>query len=399
MESKEIYLTKVVAKNAMLKITCLALFIGCIAMSILFTIGIVDYLGLSTSVLIVFNDLLFGVLQIEAGNVLEILINLALSIIYIIIIINLIKNIVNSIKEITNIFSKDAKKKKTSFEQLFWSFRNSAKYCLIWYFLCSVVSSTYKINTNGIVLFALVILLLFLSMIMDALLEKMALKKILHQSALMSVVLFAYICMVVMVQSPIIENFRYALSHNYSFLLFVQTLIISIAWGVLQFFVIDFFESVIISKPYSMLNYGVFGANKIMITSIIVTVVNVVLQLLLNKITYITFEQVFMLCAENLAIIFISVAMFIACNFTKEPKSVSVQNVKDVAVKPKIVVESKENNSNESIKESDCSEVVENTKEDKSCNIEILKKYKELLDAGVITQEEFDEKKKQYLGF
>ncbi|MBO5652993.1 MAG: SHOCT domain-containing protein, partial [Clostridia bacterium] len=33
-----------------------------------------------------------------------------------------------------------------------------------------------------------------------------------------------------------------------------------------------------------------------------------------------------------------------------------------------------------------------------SSNAEELKKYKDLLDAGIITQEEFDAKKKQLLG-
>lgn len=40
----------------------------------------------------------------------------------------------------------------------------------------------------------------------------------------------------------------------------------------------------------------------------------------------------------------------------------------------------------------------ENTKENSLSNADELKKYKELLDSGVITQEEFDAKKKQLLG-
>ena len=38
------------------------------------------------------------------------------------------------------------------------------------------------------------------------------------------------------------------------------------------------------------------------------------------------------------------------------------------------------------------------TVETKTSNVEEIKNYKELLDSGIITQEEFDQKKKQILG-
>ena len=75
-------------------------------------------------------------------------------------------------------------------------------------------------------------------------------------------------------------------------------------------------------------------------------------------------------------------------------KSSANNNSKKRDEKPRQVeTKKKPNNTNKDNASASANKVVDEAK-----NVEILKQYKELLDSGVLTQEEFDAKKKQILG-
>ncbi len=399
---------KVKGKREILLVSNCILFASQLIIATLFFGGLVDYYGVNISIIGAI-DLIISVANIAVGAIFEYLLLLALGIFYIVAMVFIIKNSVASISSFVHgVFDKSEKaeaKSESAFSSFFMLLGDTLKYCLFFIALSIMTSSNFEINNSGKAVLILGIIIYFSISILMLYFKFFTVKTIIYKGLSILIMITAYIILALSLNSPSIEELIYGLRAVFGGYLgkisveVVFKAITLIATPILyifaQVYAINYLFDVWDLEEYSKNNFAYAKTNTIMGLSIAIVALSVVVGIAFGNIeitdTYILYKFI----RGDLSMLLASIVLFVSFKFIKfERKKIINKQIKTEEVND----ENKEKEEKEEMKKD-----IENVSKDKEEIEEVditkeLIQYKEMLEKGLITQEEYVEKKKRVLG-
>ena len=391
---------KVKGKKTILLVSNCVLFAVQLIMSVLFLGGTINYYGVNVSVLGII-DLSLSIINIAYGAIFEYLLKLALGITYIVATVIVIKNFIFSLLDFfQSVFNKSAKAEEiceNSFASLFMNVGNTLKACLIFISLSIMTSVDYDINASGITVLILGTIVYFAVSVISFYLKNLKLESIIYKSLTMGIMVVTYILLVINLRVASFENLVFGLRATFGGFLgkvsvnvvftAISILVLPSLYITIQFFTIFYVTNAWKMEYYLKSNYGRDSASKIMGFAIAITLVKLILTMVLANIEVVDMYQVYNIVIEEVPIVIASIVLFISYKFVDfhQVRSSSGLLKKDIGIATK--TENKDEQKNEEIINAN-SEI----------NItEQLQRFRELLEKGLITQEEYSEIKKKLL--
>lgn len=402
-------LSNVKGKNGILRTVSCILFIAQIAITLIFLSGVVDYFGTSVTALGAV-ELIINIVNIATGVIFEYLLKFMLGIVYIVVTIIMVKNIIVSISYFSHAaFSKGEKTaqlKESSFFSLFNHVGNTFKCCFIFIFLSIMTSVDFTVNDGGLVVFAIGLICYVSFCFAIYYLKNPTLECFLYKIMTTTIMIAIFSFLTVKLQVASFEQLVYGLKIVFGgYLGSVSTeavfsaitlIAVPILYMILQFSMFSYISDIWDGNFYLLSNYGSYRAGKIMGMAIAITSVNFIINMLMNNMETIDVAQVYKIIENELPMLIASIALFVCYRFEKfeviKATAVGASNTNNTQ---------KEVQPSPTVKESSATSVENNTQEVvhlQADAIEELKRYKELLNSGILTQEEFNAKKKEILG-
>lgn len=418
-------------KNLIVFISNCTFFTIQLILTAMFFTGTISYFGESITVIGAVN-LLLDVFNIAVGAIFEYLLKLALGIVYIVATVIVIKNLVSSISYFIQATVDKSEKaeqiKENAFFSLYSSVGSTLKACLMFMVLCLMASVDYKISDAGttVIIFGVIAYLAFNGVLLY--LKNYTLETILYKSGSIIVMLVAYFFIFSQAKYSAFENmflsirtiFNGYLGEVSANAIFTAMSLIAtpILYLILQFGLLGYVGDIWYADYYLHSNEGNYASGKIMGLTIAIVSVNLVTNIIINNISEISVQLIIDMIGDQMPILIATIALFVAYKFNdyeevrgceEEPviaeASAKEEEVESVEVQP-VVEEVKVEEKPAPVVEEVKPEIVPEEKEvavsePAPSNTDVvseLKKFKELLDSGIITKEEFDAKKKQLLG-
>ena len=399
---------KVKGKNTILLAANCVLFVLQIAISALFFGGLIEYYGVNVSVVGAL-ELILSILNIAQGTIFEYLLKLALGIVYIVATVVVVKNIITAISYfIHGVFDKSEKgeeKKENAFCSFFMLLGDTFKYCLIFIALCIMTSVDFKINDSGMTVLIIGFIVYFSVSILMLYFKNFTIETIVYKGISIAVMGTAYILLFFNLNIPSFENLIHGLRATFGGYLgsisaeVIFTAISLIAIPILniflQFYVLYYLSDIWGVELYSKSNFARGKTNVIMGLSIAIPVVNVVIAMVFGNLEIVDAYILYNIIKNDVTIMLTSIVLLISFKFVKfEEKRIVINQVKVEKKKENVEVKTEEVTVKETTKESSAEDKVE-----ESIDLTVqLTKYKDLLEKGLITQEEYAETKRKILG-
>lgn len=397
-------------KNAVMCASSCVLFAAQIAMATLFLSGVVDYYGTSVTALGAV-ELLISIFDIAFGAVFEYLLKCTLGVVYVVATVIIIKNFISSISYFVNAaFVKDEKKvlrKESAFYSLLGCVGSTLKCCFLFMMLCVMTSVDFTISEGGIATLVIGLVCYVGSCVSMYYLRNFKLECILYKAGATAVMLVAYVFLITKLKVASFEQLIYGLRVLFggylgsistaAVLSAISVIAVPILYIILQFCILSYMSDVWGVDFYLMSGFGDGSSGKIMGMTIAITTVNLLLSLVMNNMQALGVTQIYKIIENELPMLIASVALFVCYKF---------ENFEEVRATVKTAASDSENVTEEQA--TAVSAYNETTKEDSAERSDIvhlqedavkeLKQYKDLLNSGILTQEEFDAKKKEILG-
>ncbi len=406
-------------KNLIMCITSCVLFVSQIVMALFLTLGMVDYYGSPVTALGAI-ELSLSVLNISVGAIFEYLLKLAIGIIYIVCLVYAIKNVIASISFFNKAaFSKageNKKQKDDAFCALFAYVGETLGKSLLFIAFCVMTSVDFSISTGGIVTIILGVICLVGWCAVSSYFKGFKLDIIIYRTVTTAILAVAYVILLAELQIASIEQgisglrvvfggFLGTISTKVIFSL-ISLIAVPILYIVLQAFACSFISDIWSVDFYRSTKLANYSAGKIMGMAIAIASTQLLVSVILNSTQIAGISQLFEIIKNIVPVLLASIAIFVcqkveecvekakeepAPTTNKEPEVVVKKEAPApeevaVATEEKVVVATEEK-----------VVVAEEKKPEQEDIFVELKKYKELLDCGIITQSEFDAKKKALL--
>ncbi len=431
-------------KNLILLISSCGFFTIQLAMAILFFTGIVGYFGEPVSV-IGSIELLLSIFNIAVGNIFATLLKLMLGVFYIVATVIILKNAISSISCFINAaFSKEDKSvqdRDDSFLLLIDYIGSTLRMCFTFMMLSIMTSVDFTINDSGIAVLVMGIIAYLASCGIMIYLKNYKLDTIIYRAVAVVVMLVSYVLLVTKLQTASFEELVYGLQLIFGGYLgaisaevvfsAIASVAVPILYIILQLSITSYVTDVWGYEFYRTSTDGSSASSKFMGMAIAVATVNLVVSMVLESVKAMEISQVFSMIGNELPLLIASIAMFITyriddvCEYASSPVATEPSAPVETVVKPapeqvavveeSAVTEVKEEPTPAPVEivEQPVPEQVEVKEEPTPAPVEVaepapapaqvddvtkLKQFKDLLDSGVITQEEYDAKKKQILG-
>ncbi len=398
-------------KNGIMRTTACVLFIAQIAMALIFLSGLVDYFGVTVTALGAV-ELLISVANIANGAIFEYLLKCMVAIVYIVAAIIIVKNVIVSISYFSHAaFTKSGKAaqlKENSFFTLINYVGSTFKCCFVFIFLSLMASVDFTISTGGLAVFVIGLVCYIGSHCVIYYLKNLKLECFLYKIMATVIMLVAYVFLVSKLQVASFEQLVYGLKvvfggylgkiSTHAIFSAIMLIAIPILYMILQFFIFSYISDIWNDDFYLSSNYGNYRSGKIMGMAIAITSVNFLVSMIMNNMETLGVTQMYKIIENELPMLIASITLFVCYRFEK------FEEIKTTASNGSV---SKQENKVEQtvqpvLKESVPTTTVENIGSEvvhlQAEAVEELKQYKELLNSGILTQEEFDAKKKEILG-
>ncbi len=430
-------------KNVIMCVTSCVLFTVQIVISFLFLAGIVDYYGAAVTALGAV-ELLISIMNIAVGAIFEYLLKFMLGIVYIVATVIIIKNVISSISYFIHAaFDKGAKSvnlRESAFFALLDYVGGTVKACFMFMLLCVMTSVDFTVSDAGMAVLVMGVLCYVGSCGVMFYLRNLKLECILYRAGATVIMLVAYIFLVTKLQVASFEQLVYGLKVLFGGYLggvstqavfsTITLIAVPILYMVLQFSILSYISDVWGIDFYLSSNPAIYASGKIMGVAIAVATVNLLVTMILNNMEAIGVTQMYKIVENELPMLIASIALFVCCRFEQfeefratsnvqpapvqqvvapTPAPAPVQQVVVPAPAPAPVVEEPAVTVVEPAPApvQQVAEPAPAPKEEPKkaepahLNADViseLKQYKDLLDSGILTQEEFDAKKKELLG-
>ncbi len=418
-------------KNLIFCITSCVIFTVQIAMAFLFLSGIVSYYGEPVTALGAI-DLILNVFNIAVGNIFETLLKLMLGIVYIVATVIIIKNVIASISYfIYAAFDKGKKSaqfRENAFLSLLGYVGSTLRMCFMFIMLSIMTSVDFTISDMGLAVLILGLIVYLGSCGVMAYLKQFKLECLLYRMGATLIMVLSYVLLVSKLQVASFEQLIYGFNVLFGGYLgaisaeavfSTLTLIaMPILYIVLQCSIISYITDVWGNDFYRSVDAGTFASGKFMGMAIAIATVNLVVSMILNNMEAVGVSQVYAIIENELPLLIASISLFV-CYRIEEFEDVKPIPVKEESAEQEVAAAEEDKTATPEVKkekepvapvvkEETPAPVAEPTPvvepvapapvQTQTDDIEKLKQFKELLDSGAITQEEYDIKKKQILG-
>lgn len=415
-------------KNIIICITSCVLFSLQIVLALLLLSGVVDYCGSAVTALGAV-EILISIVNIAFGAVFEYLLKFMVGIAYVAALVVVIKNIIASITHFVHaVFDKgekNAKIKEDSFSYLQGYVGSSFKSCIIFMLLAVMASADFTVCSGGIAVFIIGACCYFGIIGITAYLKNLKLECLLYRAGATVIMLVAYGFMLFKVLSVasfeqtvygfkvIFGGYLGAISTETVFSA-IMLITMPILYMVLQFTLYSYVSDVWSFSFYILSEPGSSDAARMMGVSIAIICVNILVDLILNNMQMFGLSQIYKQVQGELPMLVASIVLFVCYRFEKfeevnqvkraAPASADQEASDFVPVQAEAAFASSANSavntavSMASTLDEPATPAVPPIEHHSPDVFEELKKYKELLNSGILTQEEFDAKKKEILG-
>ncbi len=415
MTALKLRFADVKGKNAIFIISGIVLFVIQIVFTTFFLIGLVDYYGEAIGVMGAIN-LILDIVNISVLNIFESLLKLVIGIMFIIYTVIHIKNLIQSISVFIKVsFDKKPKNAKLR-EDLLLSLLNTVGYavqnCLIFMMVCAMVSVDFTFNSLGI--FCLIMgCVCYLSFcIILGYLKNFHAECIFYRVLATLIMSGSFALLISKTQIATFEQGLQAFSALFGgyygkltaevIFQVISSFTFPILFIILQFKLILYVTEVWGIEFYRKSELGKNSSKIIMGISIAIVVCDLALAFIFKGIQINDVQQLFKLVESNLTLLVSSIILHSSYYFEVFTKTNKLQDSSNEETKEE-ETKKEEPNSNNTQEQSEQTVNNENltyTPEIPNNHDKIiaeLKQYKELVNNGIITQEEFEAKKKQLL--
>ena len=397
---------KVKGKRGILLVSSCILFVSQLVISALFLVGLVDHYGDNVSIVGAI-DLIINIANMAWGAIFEDLLLLVLGIFYIVAMVIIIINSVSSISSFIHGVLYKGEKAEAISESAFCNFFKllgiTFKYSLFFIALSIMTSSNFEINNAGKAVLILGIIIYFSISILMLYFKFFTVKTIVYKGLSILIMVTAYIILALSLNSPSIEELIYGLRAVFGGYLgkiskevvfkAITLITAPILYIIAQFYAINYFSDAWDLEEYSENNFARARTPIIMGLSIAIVTLSVVAEIASGNIQITDIYILYNIVRNDVSMLLASIVLFASFKFIKfeEKKSINKQ------IKTEEV--DNENKEKETIEKS--IENVSKEKEEIIEEVDITKEliqYKEMFEKGLITQEEYTEKKKRVLG-
>ncbi len=414
LQNANLKIENVKGKRIIVLVASIVIFVLQIAFTTLFLSGLVDYFGTSVSI-VGAVELILSIVNIATGAIFEYLFKLALGIVYIVGTVMVIKNFISSITYFASgTFNKANDKRDASYRSLYISLGNTFKWCFVFIGLSLMTSVDFTINESGkVVLIAGTAIYLIVSVI-STYFKKLKIETLVYKGLCTVIMLVAYIVLIAGLREAsfeqLIQGFRVLfggyLGEATTDVIFSASLLIAvpILYIILQIFVMDYISDVWYLGEYSKSAVAKEKSGKIMGVSIAVASVSIVIGFILGDLEGVNAEQFITIIFDKAPMLISSIVLFVSYRFSDGEKAKAEVKAEEKPVekpveeieakKEEVVIEPKKE---DIVKEEPKAIVNEEPKKEIDLASE-LAKYKNLFEQGLISEEEYADKKKQILG-
>ncbi len=394
-------------KRTILIVSNCVLFVLQLTIVAFFAAGLIECFGISISVTGAI-EMLLSIFNIAQGAIFEYLFKFALGIYYVVAMIIVIKNVIVSISYFVHgVFDKNEakanRKKEVMYYALYGYFGDAVKHCFIFISFCLMTSVDFKITLFGKVVLILGLIVYIIAYTLRQYLKNFNFETIVYKSLATVIMATAFVLLALNLNiasfEQVILGLRTTFGGYFSFadvsVFAISFLAVSIIYIFGQCYLISYLSDM---WEYEEISRSIFSKAKakiIMGISIAIVVISAIMNTLFGNLAIFDIYVVYNILTKEIITLLASIVLFVSFKFAKfEEKRLVVNQVKVEDKKEKVEIKTEEVAVKATTKESSSKDEIE---ESSDLAVE-LTKYKDLLEKGLITQEEYAETKKKILG-